>query len=192
VENGCVRVKPLLIWNRAGILVRSCEECSIEHCKHRSLLHPPEPTPIVWVPSKFKPRKTEARAHSVPEHKAVYHGMQCRHCGSLHTVKIGFYKGKKSKRQVRRCHDCGRKFVEALEEPRTPVDIVKFALRQVSLGQSLRAVSSLLLDKYGIKRSGMAILNWTKKKPRHLCWRHGHYLGGSGCPKCRKTRKRKK
>jgi len=32
LENGCVRVRPALIWNRLGILVSSCEECLDHNC----------------------------------------------------------------------------------------------------------------------------------------------------------------
>jgi len=206
LDFGCVVIRPNLIWNSHGVLVSSCEECFVHNCVHRSRqLQTPKPLPLISTAKEvlpqlhykeIVPRKIDARAHliptsQVPPRKKAYHGIGCPRCHSTRIVKRGFYKWKGRQKQKLLCRNCGRGFIQNPEKG-TAKEVIDFALTQFHLGKSLRAIAKLIKERYGIKRSHVAISAWTrlpKKKRKMFCWIHGYYEGTSGCPKCQKRRK---
>lgn len=78
--------------------------------------------------------------------------MECKACGSLQRVKIGFQAGK----QRYRCKDCGKTFTQGSQRGYS-VEIKQKALALYLEGLGFRAIGRLL----GV--SNVAVLNWVRE-----------------------------
>ncbi len=87
--------------------------------------------------------------------------MECKHCHSIHFVKYGTKNGK----QVYKCKDCNRKFVNNVdfENMKYNPKIIALTLDLYFRGLSLRKISQHLKDFYNLDVTHMTVYNWIEK-----------------------------
>lgn len=137
LNQGCIRVKPNLIWNRLGVLVPSCEECLDHKCVNQGIRCPSCRSRNVRRKGRYRRR-----------------------------VKYLGFPSFNADRQVFYCLDCGRTFIEKREhlKSKTPQQVIDFALRQIQKGNSLRRVSKMIEKEHSIKRSPVTIAKWLRSR----------------------------
>ena len=142
LENGCVRLKPTLIWNRLGALVPSCEECFDSKC------------------ANWKGIKCPGCGSLNVKQRGTYRRQ----------VKYSNFASFNADRRYLRCLNCGKSFTEQTKtlHAKTPQEVIDFALTQIEAGESLREIEKQIQKKYGIKRTATTIWLWKQNQRQAL------------------------
>jgi len=90
---------------------------------------------------------------------------RCPHCGAIRkAVKAGKRRTRQGERQMWRCKKCGRKFTPGkYTRMRVPPEVIRAAVRLRRSGESYRRIAAIVLLRYNIVVSDVAVMKWMRK-----------------------------
>lgn len=89
-------------------------------------------------------------------------GLECAHCGSTNYVKYG----KRNRKQLYKCKDCERKFVDNKAELELKTEIKEYILKLHNKGDSSRKISRKIRRKYKFVVTHSTVIRWIKEQEK--------------------------